>query len=239
MVILNEKIIGDLANFIKLRYKIDIAEESRNNPELLKSFLRLQHHMNDALLGVYFQANENAEEEGTYWVQQIKWNTRRTGQMLLEKINALNPEKILDVGCGDNEWKQHFGDKLLGIDPYNINADQMIDVMDLDTNVLGQYDVVLALGSINFGDEKAIRTQVEKVVSMTKSGGKIYWRCNPGITHDNEHAYWINFYPWSEEKLREFANDFGCTVNEIGWDHMDEDDEIRWGNRLYSEWTKQ
>ena len=69
------------------------------------------------------------------------------------------------------------------------------------------------------------------------TGGTIYWRCNPGITHDNMGAQWIDFYPWTEDKLREFATALKCTVVEMGWDHL-EDAEPRWGNRIYSEWRK-
>ena len=39
--------------------------------------------------------------------------------------------------------------------------------------------------------------------------------CNPGITHDdpNNKAYWIGF-EWPEELIYEFADKFGCTVDE-------------------------
>ena len=97
---------------------------------------------------------------------------------------------------------------------------------------------MLALGSINFGDERTIFSQVEKVVKCAKPGGKIFWRFNPGITHDNQHAQWIDFYPWTEEKVREFAQRLNCTVDDFSWDHP-QDQDVRWGNRYYSEWTKQ
>ena len=76
----------------------------------------------------------NPEEEGTYWTQQLKWNTRRSGQKLLDYIGTLQDErpqqplKILDVGCGENEWKSKLGGRLLGIDPYHPNADIMMGI---------------------------------------------------------------------------------------------------------------
>ena len=47
------------------------------------------------------------------------------------------------------------------------------------------------------------------------------------------------FFNWSEEYINEIAKKVNCTVNEISWDHDENDKEVRWGNRLYSEWTKQ
>ena len=233
---INKKLVSDLGKFIEMRYGIDITQHHESHPELFKSFMRLQYWMDEVLLSHYFGYNEDAEQARTYWKNHKAWDVRKTGQQLLEKIQTLDPQLILDVGCGDNEWKQYFGSKLTGIDPYNKNADQRYDIMHYDYN-MGKWDVVMCLGSINFGDEKTIENQIFRAVKLCKPGGKLFFRCNPGITHDNEHAQWIDFYPWSEEKLRELADRFDCTVNEVSWDHP-EDSNPRWGNRLYSEWTK-
>ena len=103
---------------------------------------------------------------------------------------------------------------------------------------MGKWDVVLCLGSINFGDQKTIENQVYRAVKLCKPGGKIFWRCNPGITHDIEHARWIDFYPWSVKEMERLAKQFDCEINEVDWDMPDDDAEIRWGNRIYAEWTK-
>ena len=45
-------------------------------------------------------------------------------------INKVRPnEKVLDVGCGFNEFKEHIPD-LIGIDPFNKNADIMVGIED-------------------------------------------------------------------------------------------------------------
>ena len=46
----NKKIVGDLATFIEMRYKINITELKDEYPELFNSFLRLQFWMDEALL---------------------------------------------------------------------------------------------------------------------------------------------------------------------------------------------
>ena len=118
---LNKKIIQDLAKFVKMRYDIDLTKHNEKHPELFKTFMRFQYWLDDVILARYFGPNDNPEEEGTYWTQQLKWNTRRSGQQLLDYIGTLQDErpqqplKILDVGCGENEWKSKLGGRLLGI----------------------------------------------------------------------------------------------------------------------------
>lgn len=244
---INKKIIQDLAKFIEMRYGVDVTKHNENQPELFKSFMRMQYWLDEVILERYFGPNDDPEQNGTYWTQQLKWATRKSGQKLLDYINSIqdenpqDPLKILDVGCGENEWKPKFGGRLIGIDPFHPKADIRMGVNEFASIQQHQnkYDIVLALGSINFGDKKEIDRQVSNVVNLTKPGGKIFWRCNPGITHDNDHAKWVDFFDWSKEYIMEISAKVNCTVNEVSWDHDENDKEVRWGNRLYSEWTKQ
>jgi len=241
----NKKIVGDLATFIEMRYKINITELKDEYPELFNSFLRLQFWMDEALLSKYFGDTDESEEAKTYWKQHLKFETRQSGQKLLDKINEnqdLSPDvplRVLDVGCGDNNWKKHLGARVTGIDPFNGNADHKIGIQQFATerpNV--DWDIMLVLGSINFGDQTTIESQLASAVSILKPGGKLYLRANPGITHINEHAQWIDFFPWTEEYVKEIAEKLKCTVEEIGLDHSEDDLDIPNGNRIYSEWTK-
>jgi len=137
-------------------------------------------------------------------------------------------KKILDVGCGYNPFKEFFKDNLLGIDPYNDAADIRISIEDFETEEL--FDVAFCLGSINFGNEDVILKQIEKVVSLIKPGGMIYWRQNPGLQdHNNEECKSIDFFDWSFEKNLDYAKRFGCHVHMLVWDT---------DNRIYSEWKR-
>lgn len=137
-------------------------------------------------------------------------------------------KKILDVGCGYNPFKEFFKDNLLGIDPYNDAADIRISIEDFETKEL--FDVAFCLGSINFGSEDVILKQIEKVVSLIKPGGMIYWRQNPGLQdHNNEECKSIDFFDWSFEKNLDYAKRFGCHVHMLVWDT---------DNRIYSEWKR-
>ena len=52
-----------------------------------------------------------------------------TGWQLVEEINKLNPESVLDVGCGYHPFKGRI-QNIVGIDPYNNLADYEVDILD-------------------------------------------------------------------------------------------------------------
>jgi|TARA_B100001105_G_scaffold97539_1_gene77710 hypothetical protein len=242
---INKKIIADLGTFLDMRYGISIADNEEKYPELYKSFIGMQYWIDEALLARYFGDTNESAEAKTYWKQHLKFDTRKTGQELLDKINALQdlspdvPLKILDVGCGDNGWKKHLSDKVTGIDPFNSNADIKLGIQQFaQEHPEAEWDILLILGSINFGDKATIEDQLTMAASLVKPGGKIFLRANPGITHVNKHAQWIDFFNWSEEYIKDVAKRLNFTINELGWDHPKGAPDTPNGNRHYSEWTK-
>ena len=74
-----------------------------------------------------------------------------TGWQLVEEVNKLNPQKVLDVGCGYHPFKGRI-QNLVGIDPYNNQADYEVDILDYKVKS-GSHDVIIALGSINFKND--------------------------------------------------------------------------------------
>lgn len=150
-----------------------------------------------------------------------------SGWALLDKINK--EQTILDIGCGYNLFKQHYGNKLYGIDPANDLADERVSIEDFNS-VGNQWDVVLCLGSLNFGDESIVKPQVEKTVSLCKKGGIIYWRQNPGLSdHPWVGVEKVVFFPWNVELNYKWAEEFNCDVVVCKMDT---------GNRIYAEWIK-
>lgn len=149
---------------------------------------------------------------------------KHSGWKLLKQIDIR--ESILDVGCGYNLFKPYFPN-LYGIDPANDKADQIISIEDFKSNK--KFDVILCLGSINFGSYETIDMQVKKVVSLLKQKGRIYWRQNPGIgDHPWKGVENITFFPWSKEYNYILANKYNCTVKKILNDNT----------RIYAEWLK-
>lgn len=141
-----------------------------------------------------------------------------------------NDEWILDAGCGANPFKD-LGKQVVGIDPAFDQADIKCTIEEYIPD--RQFDVATCLGSINFGDEEVITRQIDKVVSCLKPTSRIYWRLNPGRhDHDNTECEDVPFFPWTFEKLREFADkhNYKQTVEEI--------DEHPTRPRLYAEWHR-
>jgi len=104
-----------------------------------------------------------------------------TGWELADEVNKLNPEKVLDVGCGYHPFKGRIHN-LIGIDPYNNCADYEVDILDYKVKP-ESYDVIIALGSINFNSRDEIESRFAHCVTLLKSGGGFFLRANPGITH--------------------------------------------------------
>lgn len=124
-----------------------------------------------------------------------------TGWSLVKEINDLNPMAVLDVGCGYHPFKERV-QNIVGIDPYNDNADYMVDVLEY-TVLKETYDVIIALGSINFNSRDEIEARFSHCVDLLKTGGTFYLRANPGISHKN--GPYVDIFPWSFEVAQELA----------------------------------
>jgi hypothetical protein len=147
-----------------------------------------------------------------------------SGWKILDKIDMSST--VLDVGCGYNLFKPYLGNRLTGIDPYNDSSDIRISIEDYTSKT--PFDVILCLGSINFGSEDIILKQLSKITTLCETGTTIYWRQNPGLKdHKNDECQGIEFFEWSFEKNLRYADMFGFRVEMLAWDN---------GRRIYSEW---
>ena len=176
----------------------------------------LVDRIDNAILDRYFK---------NIWQPETK-KFKYSGLKIIDEVNALNPKNVLDVGCGYNEFKGKIKN-LTGLDPYNNCADIQVKTLDYITDKT--YDVILALGSINFGSTDKIFSELEKVVSLTSAGGKLFFRVNPGIQHNNAESRWISFYPWSTNFIVNVANYLGVDILDIKNDNS---------NRIYFVWAK-
>lgn len=147
-----------------------------------------------------------------------------TGWELAEEINKLNPERVLDVGCGYHPFKGRIHN-LVGIDPYNNCADYEVDILEYKVN--HHYDVIMALGSINFNSRDDIEARFSHCVNLLKPGGKFYLRANPGITHKT--GPYVDIFPWTFQVANEFAEKYNLHLDTFKKDAND---------RLYFVYTK-
>ena len=137
-----------------------------------------------------------------------------TGWELADEINKQNPRSVLDVGCGYHPFKGRINN-LLGIDPYNNCSDYMVDILDY----VGNHDVVIALGSINFNSRDEIESRFKRCVDILDAGGRFYLRANPGVTHKT--GPYVDIFPWTFEVVKEFAEKYNLRLLEFKKDAND------------------
>ena len=170
--------------------------------------------IDDACLHKYFSK---------HWQNDMKkW--KYSGLALIDEVNSLKPRAVLDVGCGYNEFKGKIHN-LIGIDPYNDNADQKVGILEYSTDK--KFDVMIALGSINFGSTDKVFAELEKAISLCASQAVLFFRVNPGHQHDKPEAKWITFYPWNSNFIMNCADYFGVDVLDLRNDS---------NNRMYFVW---
>jgi SAM-dependent methyltransferase len=158
--------------------------------------------IDDACLHKYFSK---------YWQNDMKkW--KYSGLALVDEVNNLKPRAVLDVGCGYNEFKGKI-DNLIGIDPYNDKADLKVSTLEFKTTQ--KFDVILCLGSVNFGSREKVIAEVSRCVNLLEDGGTMFFRANPGIQHDRPEAKWIEFFSWNVPFIIELAEMFNLQVLDI------------------------
>ncbi len=160
---------------------------------------------------------------GEVWQPETK-KFKYSGLKVIEEVNALKPRNVLDIGCGYNEFKGKIPN-LIGIDPYNTNADYEVGIIDYNTDI--KFDVIIALGSINFGSTDKVFAELEKAVSLCAPGAVMFFRVNPGHQHDKPEAKWITFYPWNSNFIMNCADYFNVDVLDLRNDS---------NNRMYFVW---
>ena len=148
-----------------------------------------------------------------------------TGWSLVDEINAMEPQSVLDVGCGYHPFKGRIHN-LVGIDPYNNCADYEVDILDYRVRA-ESHDVIIALGSINFNSRDDIEKRFSHCVDLLKSGGRFYLRANPGITHKT--GPYVEIFPWTFEVVNVFAETYNLKLDTFKRDAND---------RLYFVYTK-
>ena len=162
----------------------------------------------------YVEAIENAclhNYFSKYWQNDMKkW--KFSGVALIDEINSLKPRTVLDVGCGYNEFKGRI-DNLIGIDPYNDKADLQVSTLEYRTDQL--FDVIMCLGSVNFGDRDKVIAEVGRCVTLLEDGGTMFFRVNPGVQHDKPEAKWIEFFAWNVPFIIELAEIFNLKILDI------------------------
>ena len=169
---------------------------------------QLTYYIDDLILHKYFSE---------IWQPKLK-KFKFSGLKLIDEVNALNPRAVLDVGCGYNEFKGKIKN-LIGLDPYNAQADLQIKIQDYST--AEKFDVILCLGSINFGTHDKIMRELQVCKNLLAEGGKMFFRVNPGLEHEAPESKYIDFYPWNVYQITEIAKQLDLSVLDLRHDFND------------------
>ena len=81
---INKKITDDLVDYIQKQYEFNVEDY----PDMLEHLLDLQLCIDEAVLSRYFGNTKESADAKKYWRQHLKFETRKTGRQLLDKINA-------------------------------------------------------------------------------------------------------------------------------------------------------
>ena len=176
-----------------------------------------------------------------------KWGKHRksltsanTGLNLINEINALNPNLVIDAGCGHNVFKGHI-QNLIGFD---IVEYPFVDIVSPIENInfrKESADVVLALGSIQFGDKQKILDNTSKILSWVKPGGYVVMRVMKEQFHFGVYGEeLLNYrYFWSEEDIVEITKLHNIEIfkEPVIEDDLDRKGNLR-GRRLVWWWKK-
>lgn len=135
-----------------------------------------------------------------------------TGFNLIDEINKLDPDLVIDVGCGHNRFKGHIKN-LIGFDQEPF---PFVDIVSSIENINFRpesADVVMALGSIQFGNRDFVRSQMKKITSWVKPGGFIVMR-TMGEWYRELDREWVKEYRyiWSPEDIIEIGNENNLNV---------------------------
>jgi hypothetical protein len=167
--------------------------------------------------GEYLQKIEDHFNEQNY--SRERWATHsESSHNLIPYVNSLKPNLVLDIGCGTNPYKGEI-DNVIGMDLGNYpEADINLScnrVHELGIFQPGCADVVMALGSINFGSFEDIKTQIGICIDWCKPGGQLIMRCRLG--KDNPHNRdaqgrhlfkTFNQHPWKWDQIYEITEYF-------------------------------
>jgi len=141
-------------------------------------------------------------------------NYKYSGENLVDEVNQLDPDLVIDVGCGHNRFKGRiknlvgfdrepfpFADLHLGIDEINFRPESA--------------DVVLVLGSIQFGDFDLVERHMDKIVPWVKPGGFVVMRAMQH--HYSKLPYRHAHYIWTDADIEYFTKKYSFMIERGPW----------------------
>lgn len=217
LLIKNLQTAFNLPKYQKLSFSADtIVDQLPWTPARYRKFkdaVDAELHLPCDYVGTVKDITADLSERYTHRFFAEMWKPRTndydyTGWTLVDEINQLTPNAVLDVGCGYHPFKGRINN-LIGIDPYNNCADYEVDILEYKVKP-ESYDIIIALGSINFNSRDEIEQRFAHCVNLLAPGGRFYLRANPGETHKT--GPYVDIFPWTFEIINEFAEKYNLKL---------------------------
>jgi hypothetical protein len=143
-------------------------------------------------------------------ISQRMLGFEHSGLNLVDEVNALNPNLVVDVGCGVNYFKNKITN-LIGFDVVDYPGVDFVCAVEDMSVVPGSVDVALALGSLQYTTRQQVHKDLSKIVSWLRPGGLIVVR-NRQFVSESESAHSEYGYRWSQQWFEKIGSDFGLHV---------------------------
>jgi hypothetical protein len=142
-----------------------------------------------------------------------------TGMNLIEEVNDLDPDLVIDAGCGHNRFKGKIK-KLIGFDqePFPF-ADLHMSIEQINFRPESA-DVVMCLGSVQFGNRDFVRNQMKKITSWVKPGGFIIMRTMNQFFKQGSYPYQEAHYIWNESDAKEIGEENNVSIIKGIWEEI-------------------
>jgi hypothetical protein len=148
-------------------------------------------------------------------------NTTYTGLSLINSVNALDPGLVLDVGCGQNFYKNKIKN-LVGVDVFGKDCDLRFDYFSSDyrTNA----DVILVLGVLEYGTPDMVQQKLQRIKQNCHSGTEVFFRFNisPEFGHEilpgKDICFFMDKIIYSPEQWNHAVTQAGFKVIFSDWD---------------------
>lgn len=154
-------------------------------------------------------------------------NTTYTGLSLVDSVNALNPSLVLDVGCGQNFYKNKIKN-LVGLDIFGSDCDIRVDYFNSD--YADKADAVLVLGVLEYGSPDVVQQKLERIKQNCHSGTEVFFRFNvsPVFGHEilpgKDICFFMNKIAYSPEQWNHAVTQAGFKILFSDWDTAN----LRW-----------
>lgn len=148
-------------------------------------------------------------------------DTAYTGLALTDAVNALDPSLVIDIGCGQNFYKNKIKN-LVGIDMFGTDCDLLFDYFtsEYDTKA----DAILVLGSLEYGSPEQVHEKLLRIKRNCHEKTQVFFRFNVSSKFMNEImpgldiCFFLNKLVYTPDQWNHAVEKAGFQIMFSDWD---------------------